>query len=455
MRTLSVSLAALTLAALATPGQAQNLAITNARILTAGAAGEIANGTILVVNGKITAVAGADKALSIASGVTIIDAKGATVTPGLVATNALLGAVEVRSLGDDLTVDNPDIGASFDVQYALNPDSTLIPVARLAGITRAIVTPIPARGGGGGEHADDGGEAEQYTAGGGGDSKSHALFAGQAAVIHLAEGPDILVKPKVGMVVPFGDGGANVAGGARGAEIVALKAAFRDVRDYMRDKAAYDRAGVRDLALSKADLEALIPVIQGRMPIIASVHRVSDIRAVLKFAREEGVKLILSGAEEGWMAAREIAAAGVPVLTDPLSDRPESFELLASTLENAARLQAAGVTVAIEGSGGGHRVREMRYNAGNAVAYGMPYSAALAAVTINPAKIFGVADSIGSIEAGKDADLVIWTGDPLEPLSQATAVFIKGVSQPMTSRQTELRDRYKTLNGPYPVAYPK
>lgn len=454
MRTLSVSLAALSLAAFATPGQAQNLAITNARILTAGPAGEIANGTILVVGGKITAVAGADKALSIASGIPIIDAKGSTVTPGLVAANTLLGAVEVRSLGDDLTVDNPEIGAAFDVQYALNPDSTLIPVARLGGITRAIVTPIPARGGGGG-HADDGGEAEQYTAGGGGDSKSHALFAGQAAVIHLAEGTDILVKPKVGMVVPFGDGGANVAGGARGAEIVALKAAFRDVRDYMRDKAAYDRAGVRDLALSKADLEALIPVVQGRMPIIASAHKVSDIRAVLKFAREEGVKLILSGAEEGWMAAREIAAAGVPVLTDPLSDRPESFELLASTLENVARLQAAGVTVAIEGSGGAHRVREMRYNAGNAVAYGMPYSAALAAVTINPAKIFGMADTIGSIEAGKDADLVIWTGDPLEPLSQATAVYIRGVSQPMTSRQTELRDRYKTLDGPYPVAYPK
>ena len=147
--------------------------------------------------------------------------------------------------------------------------------------------------------------------------------AGQAAVIHLGEATDILVKPKVGMVVPFGDGGANVAGGARGAEIVALQTAFRDVRDYMRNKAAYDRAGVRDLALSKADLEALIPVIEGRMPIIAVVQKASDIRAVLKFAREEKIKVILSGAEEGWMAAREIAAAGVPVILDPLSSRPQ------------------------------------------------------------------------------------------------------------------------------------
>ena len=391
--------------------------------------------------------------LKVGAGARVIDAQGGVVTPGFIAPNALLGAVEVRSLGDDLAVNNPEIGASFDVQYALNPASTLIPVARLAGITRAIVVPLSAGGGGGSFHDDDG--EEVMTAGDGGGSKSSALFAGQAAAIHLAEGPEILMKPKVGMVVPFGDGGANVAGGARGAEIIALKSAFRDVRDYMRNRAAYDRAGVRDLALSTSDLEALIPVVEGRMPVIALVHKASDIRAVLKFAREEKIKLILSGVEEGWMVAADIAAAGVPVILDPLSDRPESFQVLGSTLENAARLNAAGVTVSLEGTGGAHRVRELRYNAGNAVAYGMPYQAALAAVTINTARIFGVADRVGSLEPGKDADLVIWTGDPFEPLSQPKAVFIAGKAQPMTSRQIELRDRYKDLSGPYPVAYPK
>lgn len=444
---LGVSLAALT-AVIAAPALAQTVAITNARILTAGPAGEIANGTIVLQNGKIAALgAGA----AIPGGASIVDAKGGTVTPGFVAANTLLGAVEVRSLGDDLTVNNPDIGAAFDVQYGLDPQSTLIPVARLGGITRAIVMPISAGGGGTDFHADDG--EELYTAGDGGGSKSTALFAGQAAVIHLGEGANILVKPKVGMVVPFGEGGATVAGGARGAEIVALKAALRDVRDYMRNKAAYDRAGLRDLALSKADLEALIPVVEGQMPIIASVHKAADIRSVLQFAREERVKVILNGAEEGWMLAGEIAAAGVPVLVNPLSDRPESFQMLGASMENAARLQAAGVTLAIEGQGGAHRVRELRYNAGNAVAYGMPYGAALAAVTINPARIFGVADQVGSLEPGKDADLVIWTGDPFEPLSQPTAVFIRGQSQPMTSRQIELRDRYKTLGAGYPTAY--
>lgn len=452
MRKISVSLAALAMAAFAGAAAAQTVAITNARILTAGPAGEIVSGTVILRDGKIAAV-GAN--VTTPSGAQVIDAKGGTVTPGLIAANTRLGAVEVSSLGDDVTVNNPAVGAAFDVQYALNPESTLIPVARLAGVTRAIVTPNPARGGGTDDHADDGGSAEDYTAGGGDDAKSYALFAGQAAVIHLAEGPEILMQPKVGMVVPFGEGGARVAGGARGAQIVALKAAFRDVRDYMRNRAAYDRAGYRDLALSKADLEALIPVVEGRMPIIASVSKAADIRAVLKFGREEKVRLILNGAEEGWKVAPDIAAAGVPVLINPLTDRPESFEMLGATLENAARLHAAGVTVVIEGQGGGHRVREMRYNAGNAVAYGMPYAAALAAVTINPARVFGVADRVGSLEAGKEADLVIWTGDPFEPLSQPTAVFIRGQAQPMTSRQLDLRDRYKDLGGPYPVAYPK
>ncbi|MBB3893457.1 imidazolonepropionase-like amidohydrolase [Phenylobacterium haematophilum] len=454
MRKLVVSLAALA-AALATPALAQSVVITNARVLTAGPAGEIAHGLVMIDKGKITAVMDqSGTSLGVfAPGTQVIDAQGGVVTPGFIAPNALLGAVEVRSLGDDVVANNPDIGAAFDVQYALNPASTLIPVARMAGITRAVVTPVSAGGGGGGAdfHADDG--EELMTAGGGGGTKSAALFAGQAALIHLGEATDILVKPKVGMVVPFGDGGANVAGGARGAEIVALQTAFRDVRDYMRNKAAYDRAGVRDLALSKADLEALIPVIEGRMPIIAVVQKASDIRAVLKFAREEKIRVILSGAEEGWMAAREIAAAGVPVILDPLSSRPQTFQTLGASLENAAKLDAAGVTVVLQGSGGAHRIRELRYNAGNAVAYGMPYQAALAAMTINPAKVFGVADKVGSLEPGKDADVVIWTADPFEPLSQPTAIFIRGEAQPLTSRQIELRDRYKDLSGPYPPAY--
>jgi imidazolonepropionase-like amidohydrolase len=153
------------------------------------------------------------------------------------------------------------------------------------------------------------------------------------------------------------------------------------------------------------------------------------------------------------MVAPELAKAGVPVMLNPFDDRPESYEELGATLDNAGRLSAAGVTVAFESTGGSARARETRYEAGSAVSHGMTYDAALKAITINPAKMFGVAERTGSLEAGKDADLVIWTGDPFEPLSQPTAVYIHGQSQPMTSRQLELRDRYRDLGRPLPPGY--
>jgi len=442
-----LSACAIAALACAAGARAETVAITHAHILTAGPAGEIAQGTLVIRDGKIASV-GVDAAVP--AGARVIDAAGAVVAPGFFATGSLLGVVEVGSLGNDASVNNPELGAAFDVQYGLNPESVQLPVARLGGLTSAVVLPQSAFD----RSGEDADEADEYTAGPtGGGPRAHGLFAGQAAVINLAKSDNILTRAKVGMVAPFGRAGAGVAGGARGAEIVAFKEALQDVRDYMKNKAAYERAGYRELPLSKADLEALIPVAEGRMPVIASVHRASDIREVLKLAQVEHIKLILHGAEEGWMVAGDIARAGVPVVLNPLDDRPESYEMLASTMDNAARLQAAGVTVALEATGGSSRVRETRYGAGNAVAHGMPYAAALAAVTINPARMFGVSDRTGSLEAGKDADLVIWTGDPFEPLSQPTAIFIRGAPQPMTSRQTELRDRYKELGRSLPPGY--
>jgi len=425
----------------------QTVAITNARILTAGPKGDIANGTVVVQNGKVVAVG---PEVRVPAGAQVVDAHGGVVTPGFVALNSALGATDVAALGNDLSVNNPQLGAAFDVSYALNPDSVLIPVARLGGLTTAVVTPRPNTPRGG----DDEDDAAEYTAGGPdrGDP-THSLFAGQAAVAHLSTDPGTPLKVKVAMVAPFGEGGAKLGGGARGAQYVVLKQALQEVRDYMRNKAAYERAAFRALSLSKADLEALIPVVEGRMPLLADVHRASDIRAVLRLAREERIKLILNGAEEGWKVAPEIAAAGAPVILNPLSDRPVDFETLGSTLENAARLQAAGVTIAIEGQGGANRSHEARYNAGNAVAHGLAPDAALAALTINPAKMFGVADRIGSLEPGKDADLVVWSGDPFEPLSRPQLILIEGKPQPLTSRQIELRDRYKDLHRPYPPEY--
>ena len=426
---------------------AETVAIVGGHIHTVGRAGDIASGTVVIRDGKIAAV-GAD--VAVPKGARVIDAHGAVVTPGFIAADAGLAesevgededAVELGQMtagpGDgtrDLSTQSKTLTAAFDVQYALNPDSTVIPIARLAGITRAVITP---EYGGGGRRAEP----------------REALFAGQAAVIQLGQGSSLLVKPHVAMVLALGQSGADHAGGSRNATVVELKEILGDVRSYMRNKAAYERNQSRAYALSRADLEALIPVVEGRMPLLVDAERASDIRLALAIAREEKLKIILHGADEGWLVANEIAAAHVPVVLNPTDDLPASFERVQATMENAARLDAAGAVVIIANEAENYRVRELRYLAGDAVAYGLPWDAALKAVTINPARVFGIADRAGSLEVGKDADVVVWSGDPFEPLSQPKAIFIRGEEQPLTSRQLQLRDRYRDLNGAYPPAY--
>ncbi|WP_296817690.1 amidohydrolase family protein [Brevundimonas sp.] len=423
---------------------AQTIAVTNGRVLTGS--GEIARGTVVIQNGRISAV-GAD--VTVPSGAQVIDARGGVITPGFVAVDSGLSAIEVSALTDtnDVRQSSNSLSAAFDVSWGLDPDSFVIPVTRLGGVTRAIVTPQHPGSSGAHVHEED-------TAGiGEGGLHTPGLFAGQAAVIHLAQGTDILVEPRVAMVAPFGDAGAGVAGGARGAEFTLFREILREVRLYARNRAAYDRGDLRELQLSRADLEALIPVVEGRMPLIVTVHRASDIRNVLRLAEEENLDIILDGAEEGWRVAAEIAAADVPVLINPLDNLPSSFEVRGATMENAARLHAAGVLIAIKGNEGSvHRAREARYNAGNAVAHGLPFLAAIEALTVNPARIFGQEDRFGALRPGLEADVVVWTGDPLEPLSQPIAVIIRGQPQDLNSRALELRDRYLRRE-PMPQAY--
>lgn len=398
---------------------AQTIAITNAHIVTPGPVGEIPRGVIIVRDGRIAAV-GAH--LAAPAGARIVDARGGRVTPGLVAVDTALGLMEVSSVdgADDTRTRNSGVSAAFDVQYGLNPDSTLLPIARLGGVTRAVVVP----------DYDDGDEARQL------------LFAGQAAMISLSEGGRILFRPQLGMVLELGEDGGARAGGSRAAEFVQLRAIFDNVRLYRARRSAYESGALRDMGLSSADLAALAPVVAGEMPLIITVHRAADIRQVLALAREYRLRIILNDAEEAWRVADEIATADVPVLLSVSANVPRSFEMLGATLRNAALLHAAGVDIAIAGNDAGHRVRDMRYNAGLAVAHGLPYSAAIEAITLAPARIFGVDHLVGSIAPGKSADLVIWDGDPLEPLTQPQAIFIDGQEQPLTSRALQLRDRY-------------
>jgi len=252
------------------------------------------------------------------------------------------------------------------------------------------------------------------------------------------------------MVTDLGEAAAARAGGTRATSFVALKAMLDEARRFARNPSGYDDGTYRH---SRADLEALLPVVRRRMPLMIGVHRAADIRQVLRLAREEDVRIILEGAAEGWRVASEIAAAQVPVIVNPLSNLPARFEMRGATLENAARLHAAGVLVAIQGERTGHQARQLRYYAGNAAAHGLPHDAALAAITANPARIFGVDDRLGTLERGKEADVVIWDGDPLEPLTQPVQIFVRGENVPLDSRARRLAERYRPAASPLPPAY--
>jgi imidazolonepropionase-like amidohydrolase len=187
--------------------------------------------------------------------------------------------------------------------------------------------------------------------------------------------------------------------------------------------------------------------------IVVNVNRAVDIVQLLRWSKRNNVRVAVTGGAEAWKVADQLAAAKVPVFVDTLADLPADFDQLGATLENAARLHNAGVEVAIQ-SAGSHHARKVRQMAGNAVANGLPWEDGLAALTRVPAQVFGVDGEVGTIAVGKRADLVLWSGDPLDVTALAEAVWLDGRAQPMRSRQTELRDRYLHSPNGLPRAYP-
>lgn len=399
------------------------VAITGATVHTAGRAGTIENATVLIAAGRIRAVG---KDVPVPAGARRIDAHGKVVTPGLFDSFTALGIIEVaqEKPTNDTSVSDDHLSAAFDVADAYNPSSMLIPITRVEGITRVLVTPQPGR----------------------------SFLAGQAAIVHLGDGSDFMLRQRAAVVAYLGETGGGLAGGSRAAAVLKLREALGDARDYAANRLAFERNQRRAYTLSRADLEALVPVVRGERPLIVAVDRASDILIALRLAAELHFRLVLANAAEAWKVAPAIASAHVPVLINPMTDLPSSFDQLGATLENAARLHRAGVTFAFI-TGDAHNVRNLKQGAGNAVANGLPWDAALAAMTINPARIWGLAEHCGSLEPGKDADLVVWDGDPLELTTFANHVFIRGVEVPQDSRQIRLRNRYLSSNGETPPVY--
>ena len=402
---------------------AQTIAVTGGTVYPVSGP-KLANASVLIRDGRIVAVG---TSVSIPPGVTRIDASGKWVTPGLIDGAGQLGLVEIGAVSAtrEGTVQGDTIAAAFNVAEGINPASTLIPVTRIEGITTALAVP------------------------------SGNLVSGQAVLIDLdgATMEQMVVRSPVGIVADLSESGKDDAGGSRAGIAARLRQVLRDALEYERRKTDFSRAQMRPLAASAGDLEALLPVLHGRVSLIALANRRSDIETALRLAKEFRLKLILAGAAEGWEMAAAIAAAGVPVLVEPMDNIP-GYDSLGIRYENAALLVKAGVTVALLETDT-HKSRNLRQQAGNAVAYGMAWDQALRAVTLSPAEIFGVADRYGSLEPGKVANLVVWSGDPFEFTTGVEHVLIRGKEIPLKSRQTELLERYKKLPPSYAPVPPR
>lgn len=411
MRPARLMLRALFCACAALPfvAHAQDLLIRNAKVHTVTERGTLERADVLVRNGRVTAV-GAGLA---AAGANVIDADGRPLTPGLFGGITALGVLEVSL--EPATVDNaaphgdgklapPEPRPEFDVTLSFNPDSAVIGVNRVEGVTHAVIAP--------------------------GAVSGAAVIAGQGAVARLDGRADAIMPASRTLF-------ANLkAGVSRASQFMLLEQAVGEAKPTppMRD------ADFR--LLTPAGREVLARYLAGGR-IAFSVDRATDIRQVLVFARKHGARPVIVGGAQAWQVAGTLAQAQVPVILDPLVDLPDSFDRIGATLENAARLHAAGVRIAFTNlNDGTHNARKVRQAAGVAVAHGLPFDAALAALTANPAEIFGLGTEYGRIAPGYVADLVLWSGDPLEVTTVAEQVWIDGRAQSMRSRQTELRDRY-------------
>ena len=387
---------------------------------------KITNGTIIFSNGVITAI-GAN--VAVPANARRIDATGKWITPGLVAPVTSLGIVEVGAVRDtrDASARGKDnIAASFRVWDAFNPNSTLLPITRQdGGITTVGVMP------------------------------SGGMVAGLGAAFDLREGAladGMARKAPVAMVATL-DAAAAAGTGSRAEALAKLRTLLRDAREFNLGRARYDAAAMRELLGTRADLDAMQLVLKGTIPLVITADRASEILNAIALGKEFGIRIVISNGAEAWQVASQLAAARVPVMTGAMSNIPTSFAELGQRQENLALLRAAGVSVAIVGNGagdeGGYNVRNLRYEAGNAVAYGMSWDDALKAITLAPAEILGVGDKVGSLSVGKAANVVIWTGDPFEYASQPDRVFVGGKDTRVTTRQEMLTARYRTL----PVKY--
>ena len=429
VKDLLLAFAFLALSTIAAAAQSTPIAITNGKLLTVSH-GTIENGTLLLANGKIAAV-GPAGSVPIPAGAQIVDAKGLTVYPGLIDPETNFGLTEISAddSNNDLVERSDEIMPHMHVYDAFHAETELIPVARLNGITNAVVAPA-----------------------------NENSISGQDIFIQLY-GPDrdkMILGRDVALAMNFGadqrrrGGRGGGPGGqfpsTRMGLITQLRQNFLDAEDYMQKQEA---ASKKDDKSFKRDLkmEALIPYLKGERPVVLGVYEGYDVETIMKLAQEFHLKVVLNHVTHTQEILDKIAAYHVPVIVGSIYDQPRAGERYDAVYSLPAELAKRGVKIAISSADAGgpvssHSSRNLPYAAGFAVAYGLPYDEALKAITLNVAEIFGYGDKLGSLDVGKTANVVLANGDPLDVRTDVRQVYIEGVAVPMVSRRTQLRDEY-------------
>ena len=428
---LILGLVLLSILSILTSAQETPIALKGGKLLTVSH-GVIENGVIVLQKGKITSV-GATSSVTIPANAQVIDATGKTIYPGLIDSETQLGLTEIsaEATTNDLVELSDEIMPNMHTADAFHAESVLIPVARLNGITNAIVAP-------------DGGDT----------------LPGQDSFIQLAgaSAPEMLLIRDNAMPLNFtGDERRNKGGfdkrkfpSTRMGLATQLRQAFIDAQDYksklvdydhkkadaVRDKKPEPLAPKRDLKL-----EALIPYLEGKKTVVLAAESPSDLQTAVSLANEFKLKFVLNHISHSQPVLDYVASLKVPVIVGPIYEAPKEDERYDTVYSLPAQLYKRGVKI-VFASYSAHNVRNLPDAAGFATAFGLPPDEALKAITLNAAEVWGVADQLGSLDVGKTANVVVADGDPLDVKTDVKQVYIQGRAVPMTSRQTQLRDEY-------------
>ena len=379
---------------------ADSVLVTNANLMSMGPLGTQHGVSVLIEDDVI-----ADIGTNITTAAdTVIDANGAIVTPALFAGATATGLVEVnavRESADGSMSDTKDntVQVGFDVRDAYSPLSSVVGVTRVEGFGYSL---LMASGG-------------QYS------------VAGRGSLVDFDGGFESFNGSDV-LFIDVGGYAADKVGGSRAAHWMLLDGIMADLKRRSSEREYLSQSGKEHLKdLTKNGV------------FVFSANRAADIRKVISFSNEYRLNSVITGGREAWLLADELAAADIPVMVNGLDNLPSNFDALGSRLDNAALLHYAGVQVLFT-SGETHNARKVRQGAGTAVAHGMPYEAAVEAMTTAPSRVFG--SRVRALEVGNRADMVIWSGDPLEVTSYATSVILKGEVTSMATRQSKLLERY-------------